>query len=105
MLEAETGMYIRFVIRGNDQDSGRRQGLFQAAAALRDAGALGAYEEEQLDVLRKWFSEHLERPESFSRSRKPCAKRVALNWLKDTARRSTCRGDLHNSPRLCCLRR
>jgi len=80
-------MYIRFVISDHDQDSGRRQGLFQAAATLRDAGVLHVYEEEQLDALREWFNEHLEKPESFSRSRKPHAKRIALSWFKDTAKR------------------
>ncbi|PYV36444.1 MAG: hypothetical protein DMG06_30680 [Acidobacteria bacterium] len=79
-------MYIRFVISDRDEDSGRRQGLFQAAAALRDAGVLDIYEEEQMDVLRKWFKEHLEKPKSFSRSRKPRATRVALSWFKDTAK-------------------
>ena len=44
-------MYIRFVTHTNDEDSGRRKGLFQAMSDLEDAGALLAYEQDQYDVL------------------------------------------------------
>ena len=42
--------------------------------------------EQDFMNLRKWFKEHLEKPKSFSRSRKPRATRVALSWFKDTAK-------------------
>lgn len=79
-------MYIRFVIHANDQDSGHRQGLFQAMASLEDSGALHHYEEERYDAIYKWFKGHLKKPRTFSRSRRPGAKNVALSWFKDAAK-------------------
>ena len=78
-------MFVRFVIADLDEDSGRRQGLFQAAGELREAGLLNVYEEEQLGDLKSWFDEHLEKPRTFSRSRKYHAANVALSWFKATA--------------------
>jgi hypothetical protein len=78
-------MYIRFIVNSIDEDSGRRQGLFQASGTLRDAGLLSKHEEEQLAALHTWFNKELKEPESFSRSRKRHAKKVALSWFKDTA--------------------
>lgn len=78
-------MYIRFVVGHLDEDSGRRQGLFQAAASLRRRGRLLPHEQEQLEGLVAWFTDNLERPKSFSRSRKPHAANRALSWFKDTA--------------------
>jgi len=79
-------MYIRFIVKSLDPDSGRRQGLFQASGTLREAGLLSEDEEEQLTGLNKWFNKELKEPDSFSRSRKRHAKKVALSWFKDTAR-------------------
>jgi hypothetical protein len=79
-------MYLRFVIDRTDEDSSRRQGLFQAIADLRNGGRLFNHEEERADELRAWFSRHLEKPESFSRSSRPHAARKAISWFKDTAR-------------------
>jgi hypothetical protein len=75
-------VYLRFVIHHNDPDSGRRQGLFHAMAGLRNSGALSADDEVAYDTLYKWFSNNLKRPQSFARSAKPHAKRVALSWFK-----------------------
>lgn len=78
-------MFIRFVIEQNDQDSGRRQGLFQAMSALKHAGVLQAYEQAQYDGIYAWFRLHLKVPRSFTRSSKPHGKKVALSWFKDGA--------------------
>ena len=78
-------MFVRFVIQTNDQDSGRRQGLFQAMTDLEEAGLLQAHEQEQYDEIYEWFRKHLRKPRSFTRSTKPHAKKVALSWFKDAA--------------------
>jgi hypothetical protein len=78
-------MLIRFVIHSNGEDSGRRQGLFQAMKALETSGVLFHYEQERYDEIRGWFNKNLERPTSFARSSKPHAKNVALSWFKDSA--------------------
>lgn len=78
-------MYIRFVIHQRDEDSGRRMGLFQVLADLREAGLLTVFEEEQLLAIRDWFDDNLVTPGSFRRSKKYHAKNVALSWFKDSA--------------------
>jgi hypothetical protein len=77
-------MYIRFVISALNESSGRREGLFQAAATLRESSMLSDYELEQLDELRSWFNVHLERPSRFSRSRRS-QHGEAISWFKDSA--------------------
>lgn len=79
-------MYIRFVIHYKDEDSGKRMGLFQASRELREAGLVDAYEEDQLIAIRDWFNENLEKPDSFSKSRKPNSRDVAISWFKDSAK-------------------
>lgn len=78
-------MFVRFVIQRNDQDSGRRQGLFQAMTELETAGLLRAHEQEQYDEIYEWFRKNLRKPRSFTRSTKPHAKKVALSWFRDGA--------------------
>jgi len=78
-------MFIRFVIHKNDQQSGRRQGLFQAMSDLEHAGVLLMHEQRQYDEIYDWFRQHLRKPRSFARSSKPHAKDVALSWYRDTA--------------------
>ncbi len=78
-------MFVRFVIHRNDEDSGRRQGLFQAMADLEDSDLLREHEQVQYDEIYEWFRKNLKQPRSFARSSKPHAKRVALSWLKDSA--------------------
>lgn len=60
-------------------------GLFHASRELRDAGLVDVYEEEQLISIRDWFDENLKKPHSFSKSKKPNAKGVAISWFKDSA--------------------
>lgn len=78
-------MLIRFVVDELDPDSGRRQGLFQAAKTLRDSGRLSARDDNKLESLWDWFNKHLERPEKLAVSSKPHAKKQALSWFRDTA--------------------
>lgn len=77
--------YIRFVIPQNDQDSGRRQGLFQAVSDLEHEGVLLSHEQAAYDEIYEWFRKHLERPSRLARASKPHAKNVALSWFKDSA--------------------
>ena len=59
-------MYLRFVIDKKDEDSGRRQGIFIAAAELRDSHQLYQYEEERLKEIMAWFNANLDKPRKFS---------------------------------------
>ncbi|MFZ1990752.1 MAG: hypothetical protein WAW96_13405 [Alphaproteobacteria bacterium] len=78
-------MFIRFIVHEIDSDSGRRQGLFQAAKALRESGRLAADDDTCLMDIREWFNENLERPERLAFSSRPNARATALSWFKDTA--------------------
>jgi hypothetical protein len=78
-------MFIRFVVSMLDLRSGRRQGLFQAAADLRDTHALRDHEESRLQEIRDWFNKYLEKPSRMSLSPRPHAKDQELSWFKDTA--------------------
>jgi hypothetical protein len=64
-------MFVRFVIHKNDEDSGRRQGIFQAMSELKDAGVLDSHEQERYEEIYDWFRKHLKKPRSFTRSSKP----------------------------------
>jgi hypothetical protein len=78
-------MLIRFVIEKRDPDSGKRQGLFHAARALRESYQLPAADAEKLESVRDWFNANLDRPERLALSPKPHAKAQALSWFRDTA--------------------
>jgi hypothetical protein len=77
--------YVRFVTFDIDEDSGRRRGVFQAVANLVDANELAEHELEELQLIRKWFNQHLEAPDRFSRSQKTNAAPKAISWYKSTA--------------------
>jgi hypothetical protein len=93
MREASEGvyqeftMYMRFVINRNDEDSGKRLGVFHAARDLRESGDISRHDEKRLLALRDWFDEHLEKPTKFTTSKKPHAKEVAISWFKDSAKK------------------
>jgi len=78
-------MYIRFVIHTKDNDSGRRQGLFQALSELEQAKILQENELNKWKEIYNWFRKNLNKPCKFSRSSKPHAKNVAISWFKDLA--------------------
>jgi hypothetical protein len=78
-------MFIRFVVEDLDPDSGRRQGLFQAARSLRESGVLNGPDHERLESIRDWFNENLKRPTRLAVSARPHSKAQALSWYRDTA--------------------
>lgn len=78
-------MFIRFVIGSRDEDSGRRQGLFQAGDELRASGRMSHSDEQRLDELQQWFRENLPVPNRFAVSSKPHRKAQAISWFRDTA--------------------
>ena len=78
-------MYIRFVIQTKDNDSGHRQGLFQALAELKQADILKEKDLCKYKEIYNWFRNNLKAPCRFSRSAKPHAKNVAISWFKDMA--------------------
>jgi hypothetical protein len=78
-------MFIRFVTAQIDSASGRRQGLFQAAKALRETGALNGPDHKHLEYLRSWFNERLEKPTRLAVSSRSHRKAQAISWFKDTA--------------------
>ena len=54
--------YIRFVIPYRDEDSGRSQGVFQAAYDLLDTGDLSPGEWAAIREALDWFKRHLPAP-------------------------------------------
>ena len=78
-------MYLRFVVAEKDEDSGRRQGIFIVAYALRDSGNLLDYEAERITESLTWFKKNLKIPDKFSISVKSNAKPRAISWYKNTA--------------------
>jgi hypothetical protein len=78
-------MFVRFVVKSLDPDSGRRQGLFQAADELRESGELNARTWKRIEEIREWFDEHLKTPRRLAVSRRPHSKAQAISWFKGTA--------------------
>ena len=77
--------YVRFVIHHTDEDSGRRQGLFQAIAEAEDDGLFYDYQLTRVKEIRKWFDDNLDWPHTLARSSKPHAFKKAISWFKDSA--------------------
>ncbi len=80
-------MYIRFVIHSKDNDSGRRQGLFQAFSELKQANILRETDLREYEKIYNWFRNNLKAPRKFSRSSKSHAKNVAISWFKDLSKK------------------
>jgi hypothetical protein len=78
-------MFVRFVIKELDRDSGRRQGLFQAAKALKESGVVTQADLDHLEDILNWFSWHLKKPSRLAVSRRPNAKEQAISWFRDSA--------------------
>lgn len=79
-------MYIRFVVHLKDEDSGKRQGIFQTLVEVREARLLYDYEVERVKEIHKWFNNNLDKPSAFNRSSKPHALNKAISWYKDSAK-------------------
>lgn len=78
-------MFIRFVISKNDEDSGRRQGIFQTLVDARDDDLLLEHEVDRVKEIHNWFNEHLKKPASFNKSARHNTLNKAISWYKDTA--------------------
>jgi hypothetical protein len=59
--------YVRFVIGRQDEDSHVEQGIFQAAAGALECRTITGSDADELNELRSWFSDNLEKPTSFGR--------------------------------------
>jgi hypothetical protein len=70
--------YIRFVIGREDEDSHVEQGIFQAAAQALEWQDITGSDADELNELRGWFSENLEKPTSFGRDK----LRLGICWFK-----------------------
>ena len=79
-------VYIRFVVHVKDEDSGKRQGIFQTLVVVREEGLLYNYEVERVKEIHQWFNENLAKPNSFNRSSNPHALNKAISWFKDSAK-------------------
>lgn len=78
-------MFLRFIVHEIDEDSGRRQGLFQSLVEIRERNELYGYELERVKEIHEWFNANLKKPSTFSRSNKPHALNKAISWFKDSA--------------------
>jgi hypothetical protein len=80
-------MFLRFVVPEIDEDSERELGVFQAIHKLRKRGVLSEYEEEQDDLIGRWFDQHLAKPTRFTAAKPPFYRKKsrAISWFKDTA--------------------
>jgi hypothetical protein len=78
-------MFVRFIIEDLDGDSGRRQGLFQAAKRLKESGLLSQVDADHLEQVYVWFKRKLKKPTRLSLSPWPNSKAQALSWFKHTA--------------------
>lgn len=70
--------YIRFVIGRKDEDSQVEQGIFQAVARAIEWESITGADADELNQLRAWFGENLERPTSFGRNK----LRLGICWFK-----------------------
>ena len=73
--------YVRFVIGRKDEDSNVEQGIFQAAALALEWQNITGSDADELNELRAWFSENLEKPTSFGRDK----LRLGICWFKTDA--------------------
>lgn len=73
--------YVRFVIGRKDEDSHVEQGIFQAAAQAMEWQTIIGSDADELNELRAWFSNNLERPTSFGRDK----LRRGICWFKTCA--------------------
>ena len=73
--------YVRFVVGHNDEDSHVEQGIFQAAAQAIEWQSITGSDADELNRLRAWFSENLEKPTSFGRD----TLRLGICWFKTAA--------------------
>lgn len=73
--------YVRFVVGRKDEDSHVEQGVFQAVARAIEWETITGADADELNALREWFSENLEKPTSFGRGK----LRLGICWFKVAA--------------------
>jgi hypothetical protein len=69
---------IRFVVGRKDEDSHVEQGVFQATARAIELGTITGTDADELNSLRAWFNENLEKPNSFGRGKHS----LGICWFK-----------------------
>jgi hypothetical protein len=70
--------YIRFVVGHKDDESHVERGIFQAAAWALEWQDITGSDADELNELRRWFSENLHGPTSFGRDK----LRLGICWFK-----------------------
>jgi hypothetical protein len=75
--------YIRFVIGRKDADSHVEQGIFQAAALALEWRNITGSDADELNKIRAWFGDNLQKPSSFGRDK----NRFGICWFKTAATR------------------
>jgi hypothetical protein len=73
--------YIRFVIGRKDEESNVELGIFQAVAQALEWQTITGSDADELNELRAWFSDNLEKPTSFGRDK----VRRGICWFKTTS--------------------
>jgi hypothetical protein len=71
--------YLRFVIGRKDEESRVEQGIFQAVAQALEWRDITGSDADELNELRRWFSDNLKKPTSFGRAR----LRLGICWFKN----------------------
>jgi len=70
--------YVRFVIGRKDEDSNVEQKIFQAVALALEWRDITGSDADELNELRAWFNDNLQKPTSFGRD----ALRRGICWFK-----------------------
>jgi hypothetical protein len=78
-------MFLRFVIAKQDEQSGRRQGLFYASYELEERGDLSPTDLAAFDEIHAWFAKNMSEPTTASLSSRPHSKAQAISWFKESA--------------------
>lgn len=73
--------YIRFAVGHKDEDSHVGRGIFQAAALALEWKQITGHDADELNGIKAWFNENLEKPDSFGRNR----LRLGICWFKTGA--------------------
>ena len=73
--------YIRFVVGEKDEDSHVARGIFQAAALALASQTVTESDADELEDLKWWFSDNLEKPSSFGRGKHS----LGICWFKTEA--------------------
>ena len=76
-------MYIRFIVRRQDEDSRSYTGLFTEAYRLRDSEDLESYELTRLENALSWMRANLNIPKCLSEQ----GNERAISWFKPGAKK------------------